>query len=157
MKKCLILLAFLINACSETSDVVSLTAHDGKDGQSCLITQVEGGYNLSCAGGAVFVSNGTNGVDGAPGPQGLPGVDGQNGSVVTVTTYTSSSCAAIGGGYYGTAGSNNFGVYTSSSCASSSKVETMNDANSSLWLSTSSPYILSVFSSPNGLSVIQLN
>lgn len=97
---------------------------NGNDAQACLVNDTEGGAEITCANGTVAIYDGTNGTNGndgntgATGPQGPPG----SSSSVTISSYTSSSCTLVTGSttYTKPTGSG-MGLYTSSSCHSSSK------------------------------------
>lgn len=91
------------------------------------------------------------GATGLTGPIGLTGPAGSSGA--TIVSYGSSSCTALTGGYYGKAKSNTYDIYLSSSCKESDKVITLNDANSTIWLSTTS---MAVYAS-SSVRVINFN
>ncbi len=136
----------------------TLTASDGDLYQGSLVA-CNGSNGLSGIDGQQGIQGavgpqGEPGATGSPGPQGPVGETGPSGTGATITSYTSDSCSSLSNGYYGKAGSNNYSVYSSATCSSSSKVEEMNDANSSLWLSSSA---LAVFAGPNTLRVISFN
>jgi hypothetical protein len=75
---------------------------------------------------------------GPQGPQGLPG-SSTSGSGATIKSYSGSSCTLITGTsmYVKATGSNNFGLYTSSSCSSSSKEHEVSQGES-YWTSSNS-------------------
>lgn len=66
---------------------------------------------------------GPMGPQGPQGPQGLTGPVGPSGSGGSITAYSSSSCTLIAGtsSYAKPTGSGNYGLYSSSTCHSSSK------------------------------------
>lgn len=135
---------------AERNMEAKVTAVDGKDGADgvsvfCTATRYENGALINCGDeeNSVFIydgevgpagpqgeqgepgkdgedgEDGEDGSDGLPGPQGPPGTSG----LATITDYTGNSCTKITGSnaYVKGTGSNNFGLYTSSSCHSSSK------------------------------------
>lgn len=100
----------------------------------------------------ISVIDGTAGSQGAVGPQGPAGPPSSNGTTsAIITAYYSNTCTSLGQGYFGSAKNNGYEIFSSSSCQNSDKVQEMNDANSTLWLTSS---VLAVFASPNGLHVI---
>lgn len=91
---------------------------------------------------------GTAGIPGATGPQGPAG------TTLTITAYTSGSCTSVPGtSYFVKNNGSNTGVYTLSSCSSSSKVEELDDGES-FWLSATK---LGVVITSGGLRVISFN
>jgi len=74
------------------------------------------------------------GPQGPQGPQGIQGPSGSSGA--TIVAYSSNSCTKISGTsvYVKPTGSNNFGLYSSSSCSSSSKFAEVSQGES-YWVS----------------------
>lgn len=138
----------------------SLVACNGMNGLAGAqgTTGAQGDTGLTGSNGSVGPQGpagvGLPGPMGETGPMGLTGAQGASGSGATITSYTLSVCTSLGMGLFGKSNTNTYSVYTMSSCASSSKVEDMNDSKSTLWFTSK---ILGVFSSPNGLRVITYN
>lgn len=82
---------------------------------------------------------GPQGVQGIAGPIGPKGDTGASGSGAVIRSYSGNSCTLLTGTsmYVKGTGSNNFGLYTSSSCHSSSKEFEVSDGES-YWVSSSS-------------------
>jgi hypothetical protein len=79
---------------------------------------------------------GPMGPQGLQGPQGLPGTS--SGSGASIKSYTQSSCTLITGtSTYMKASNNNFGLYSSSNCSSSSKFAEVSEGES-YWASSNS-------------------
>lgn len=100
---------------------------------------------------------GSPGPMGPPGPQGPQGIQGPAGSSgAIIVNYSSNSCTLVANSspttYTKPTGSHNFGLYTSSSCHSSSKFAEVSDGES-YWVSNNS---LAVWSS-NSIRVITFN
>lgn len=103
-------------SCSDETFVTITNGQNGQngsDGESCSVEQTESGAQITCANSSATVLNGTDGQDGE---------DGSGGMTVTIADYSSSSCTRITGtSTYIKVGMTNAGLYTSSSCHSSSK------------------------------------
>lgn len=97
--------------------------------------------------------DGQDGADGAAGSPGSQGPAGSPGTTVSIVSYTSSSCSSLGGGLYTKPNGSNTGVYSSSSCHSSSKIYEL-DEGESVWLNANT---LAVKLSPSGLRTITFN
>lgn len=96
---------------------------------------------------------GPTGPQGPQGPQGATGAQGPTGSGATIASYSSTTvCTAVGGGYYAKSESNAVDIYPNSNCSGSHT--TLNDSNSTMWLTDSS---LAVLADPNVLRVITFN
>jgi hypothetical protein len=75
-----LLLIFLAMACDKRTQQITLTANDGKDGTSCLVTSAPGGAYVTCTGSdPVFLANGAQGPAGMPGVNGRDGLNGKDG------------------------------------------------------------------------------
>lgn len=102
-----------------------------------------GAMGLTGATGAVGPQGipGVAGPVGSQGPQGPQGIQGNAGagSGATITNYGSSSCTRITGtnSYVKPTGSNNLGLYTSSSCASNTKFAEVSEGEA-YWVSANS-------------------
>lgn len=154
----------------------------GVAGQSCSASEVEGGLMISCGDGesnSFYIrdgvdgrdgQNGADGADGRDGTDGADGADGQDGSdgedgadgadgedgsngISSITSFTSSSCANVTATskYYKVSGSN-VGLYTSSTCHSSTKFAEVAQGEA-YWITNS---ILAVWKS-GGMNVIYFN
>lgn len=78
---------------------------------------------------------GPAGENGPQGPVGPQGPAGEPGTLVTITSSSSGSCTNVTGtSYYTKVNGNNVGVFTSSNCSSSSKVEELSNGES-FWFS----------------------
>lgn len=134
-----------------------LDGADGANGQPGEMgPQGEAGPQGEVGPQGVAGEAGPIGPQGPTGPQGLPGVpgtNGTNGSSATITSYTSSSCTlVVGTSYYVKSNGSNTGVYTSSSCSSSSKEFEMGEGDS-MWLSTTQLAVKLV--DTNGIRVVK--
>lgn len=133
----------------------SLTASDGDVFSNSLVV-CDGRNGLQGAQGEQGEA-GPQGLQGLVGPQGEPGADGEPGPVgpqgpqgpqgiqgptgssgATIVSYSSNSCTKITGTniYTKPTGSNNFGLYSSSSCSSSGKIAEVSEGES-YWVSGS--------------------
>lgn len=118
---------------------------DGAAGTSCSVSQTETGALITCGDTSAVIANGQdgqNGSDGQDGSDGEDGEDGQNGaSSATIANYSSSSCVQLSGvspaRYTKPTGSSNRGIYTSSSCSSSSKESEVSQGEA-YWVSSNS-------------------
>lgn len=133
---------------------------DGADGSSCSLTAIsESSSLLSCTdGSSMTVSNGIDGRDGTDGSDGQDGSDGEDGEDAlgaTLSLYSSSSCVKISGtsSYTKSTGSGNRGLYTSSSCSSSSKFAEVSQGEA-YWVSNTS---LATLTDDGDLRVITFN
>jgi hypothetical protein len=79
------------------------------------------------------------GPQGPQGEAGIPGVagpEGEAGTTVTIVASGSTSCSAVSGtSYFTKVNGNNVGIFTSSNCHSSSKVEELSEGHS-FWFSS---------------------
>lgn len=118
-------LGALLSCSDETSVIISngsdgSNGTNGQDGTSCSVESTTGGALITCGDTSASILNGTDGVNGADGQDGS---DGSDGGSLSVTDYSAVSCTSIAGTsyYVKKTGGNNFAIYTSSSCSSSSK------------------------------------
>jgi hypothetical protein len=95
------------------------TGQTGNSGSSCSVEETEYGALITCGDSLASIFNGLDGQDGEDGEDGQPG----NSALVSVNLYSGDSCTLIAGtsSYVKKTGSNNFGLYSSSNCHSSSK------------------------------------
>lgn len=93
--------------CSDGSDALLPYATQGNSGTSCSVEQTENGATITCGESVAYLTN---------------GLDGSSGSI-SVATYSANNCTAIAGSalYVKKTGSNNYGIYTGSTCASNTK------------------------------------
>lgn len=108
----LILVAAIIAACSKKTEQITIkgeNGHDGVNGSSCSVEQLENGAKMSCTDGSfAYIYNGRDGVDGTNGTNGVDGsscsISGNlSGATVTCSNGTS---ATILNGLNGTNGTN---------------------------------------------------
>lgn len=97
---------------------------------------------------------GQTGAQGLQGQTGDQGPTGPSGSGALITAFSSTSCSLIATGFYGKATSNSYIIYNNSSCSNASKVITLGNSSSTIWLSSNT---MAVFALPNTLRVIKFN
>lgn len=97
---------------------------------------------------------GPQGEPGIPGPIGPTGATGPSGTGATISNYSSSGCSSVNGSsvFVKSTGNNNFGLYSSSNCASNTKTAEISEGES-YWTASNQ---LAVWSS-SGLRVITFN
>ena len=100
------------------------------------------------------------GPEGASGPQGLTGAQGESGSGATIVAYSQVSCTSISGTsfWYKQNGASKAGLYSASSCSTSSHIVDLGTSGDSRWLAAK---VLAVFDATagnsNGIRVVTFN